>query len=80
MRRTGEAHAALTQGLELANERFPKIGIGDLGRDWSDWIIAQALLRQAEALVEGQTGGQAVQSPRSKVSQPASGEKQPKSE
>jgi len=28
-------------------------GSGDLGDDWREWIIAHALMREAEALIEG---------------------------
>jgi len=49
-----DARQALADGLEHARKNLPRLESGDLGRDWLDWIIAQALLREATALIEGQ--------------------------
>jgi eukaryotic-like serine/threonine-protein kinase len=50
-----KARAALATGKELAGTKLPRIEGGDLGRYWLDWVTAQALLREAKALIEGQT-------------------------
>jgi tetratricopeptide (TPR) repeat protein len=46
------ALAALTKGKELADRKLAKPGTDDLGEGWVDWIIAQALLREAKELIE----------------------------
>jgi tetratricopeptide (TPR) repeat protein len=48
-----KAHAALARGSEMASAKLPKLEDGDLGGGWLDWIIAQALLGEARALIEG---------------------------
>jgi hypothetical protein len=45
------ARAALASGEEIAGNKLPKLGAGDLGVDWLDWIIAHALLREANGLI-----------------------------
>ena len=47
------ARAALASAQEVAANKLPKPGTGDLGKDWLDWIIAHALVREAEGLIEG---------------------------
>jgi hypothetical protein len=49
----GYAHDALTTGLGIA-ARLPSSG-NDLKdwNAWNDWIIAQALMCEAKALIEG---------------------------
>jgi len=32
---------------------LPKLESGDLGDGWLDWIIAHALMREAQAMIEG---------------------------
>jgi hypothetical protein len=32
---------------------LPKLGKDRLGDDWNDWVIAQILMREARAMVEG---------------------------
>jgi eukaryotic-like serine/threonine-protein kinase len=49
-----KARAALAKGSELATTKLAKIEDGDLGGGWQDVIIAQVLLREAKALIEGQ--------------------------
>jgi tetratricopeptide (TPR) repeat protein len=49
-----KAHAALATGSVMASAKLPKLEDGDLAEGWLDWIIAQALLREARALIEGQ--------------------------
>jgi len=46
------ARATLTNGMAIANDRFPKSGKGGVGDQWHDWIIAHALIREARALIE----------------------------
>ena len=36
---------------ELAETKMAKRESGDIGTSWNDWIIAHALLREAEALI-----------------------------
>jgi len=48
-----EARAALQKGTEIVDEKLPKLDSGDLGDDWREWIIAQALMVEAKALIEG---------------------------
>ncbi len=50
-----KARAALATGQELARTKLPKAEGGDIGGYWMDWVIAQALLREAATLIEGQT-------------------------
>ncbi|MEX2306114.1 MAG: hypothetical protein WD738_00880 [Pirellulales bacterium] len=47
-----EARAALAEGNAII-EAKPKVGGGGLGVDWNDWLIAHALRREAQALIEG---------------------------
>jgi tetratricopeptide (TPR) repeat protein len=51
---TAEASAALAKGVEIET-KLPKLDSGDFGLRWRwiDWIIAQALMREAKALIEG---------------------------
>jgi tetratricopeptide (TPR) repeat protein len=52
LKHTEQAQTALAKGVETA-EKLPKLQDGDLGINWNDWIIAQALLEEAKALIEG---------------------------
>ena len=49
------ASAALAEGIRLAEVNVSKPKNRDFGLGWGDWIIAQALIREARGLVEGQT-------------------------
>ena len=53
LHKTNEARATLAKGIEIADMRFPKAGKGSLDEQWNDWIIAHALMREAQALIEG---------------------------
>ena len=53
LNQAGEAREALSKATELAGAKLPRLDSGDLGPDWHDWIIAQTLLREAKALIEG---------------------------
>ncbi len=48
-----EAAVTLAKGVEIAESKLSKLDGGDLGNGWLDWIIAQALLREAKALLDG---------------------------
>jgi hypothetical protein len=48
-----EAGVTLAKGLEIAEKKLPKLDSGDLGGGWLDWIIAHALMAEAQALIEG---------------------------
>jgi hypothetical protein len=50
-----EARAALARGVEITENNLPNLDSGDLGGGWNDWIIVQALLREAKTLIEGQS-------------------------
>jgi tetratricopeptide (TPR) repeat protein len=54
MQRTNEARGALAKGIQLAESKLPKLESGDLGDSWIDWILAQTLMAEAKALIEGQ--------------------------
>jgi serine/threonine protein kinase/tetratricopeptide (TPR) repeat protein len=52
MGRKEQACDALLKSKDIAETKLPKIGSRDLGPTWSDVIIVQFLLREAERLVE----------------------------
>jgi hypothetical protein len=52
LQRFDAAHVALAKGIDIAETKLPKLGDGDLGQDWWNWIIAHALLKEAKALLE----------------------------
>jgi tetratricopeptide (TPR) repeat protein len=47
-----QARNAFASGVEIEQTKLPKLDSGDLGGGWLDWIIAQALMREAKALIE----------------------------
>jgi tetratricopeptide (TPR) repeat protein len=47
---TPAARAFLAKGAAIMNEKLPQMESGNVGDDWIDWIIAQALWREATAL------------------------------
>jgi mannose/cellobiose epimerase-like protein (N-acyl-D-glucosamine 2-epimerase family) len=51
LKQTDEARATLAKGLKIADEKMRDLDHGDLGGNWSDWVIAHALLKEAEALI-----------------------------
>ena len=58
-----EAQDTFRKGKDLADAKLPKPGSGDLGPSWNTVLIAHILLREAQALIEGQAsagGGEAV--------------------
>lgn len=50
LQRLEAARNALSQCAEIIEKKLPKPESGDLGGDWRDWIIAHALLTEAENL------------------------------
>jgi hypothetical protein len=46
-----QARAALAKGIEVIKTRLPKLDDGDIGGGWLDWIVAQALMKEAEDLI-----------------------------
>ncbi len=50
-----EARLALAEGEETLETKLPKVGTGDIGRAFHDWLAAHILLREAKTLIEGQT-------------------------
>jgi tetratricopeptide (TPR) repeat protein len=57
-----EARLTLAEGIEIAERKLPKLGSGDLGDGWLDWIIAEVLMREAKALIEGPSAAAAAPS------------------
>jgi hypothetical protein len=53
MNQADEARSALAKGGEIARVSLSKLETGDIGTYWFDWIIVQALEREAKALIEG---------------------------
>jgi Flp pilus assembly protein TadD len=50
--RLAEARAALAKSREIIETKFPKLESGDIGDYWVDWIIVDALLKEAKELIE----------------------------
>jgi hypothetical protein len=61
-KQTEEACVALAKGVELAEKRLPKLDSGDLGYGWLDWLIGHILMREAQALIQGQADPPSIQS------------------
>ena len=53
LKQTDEARAALAKGVEIERTKLPKLESGNLGDHMVDWITAHALMREAQALIEG---------------------------
>ena len=53
-----EARAALARGVELVQTQVPSLDEGSYGPTWHDVLIPHILLREAQALMEGQATGQ----------------------
>jgi tetratricopeptide (TPR) repeat protein len=49
-----EARTILADAIKFADGRWPRIESGDLGSQWRDWIIAQALMKEAKRLIDGE--------------------------
>jgi hypothetical protein len=52
LQQTDEARAALAKGVEIERTKLPQLESGVVGGNWLDWIIAHALRREAQALIE----------------------------
>jgi eukaryotic-like serine/threonine-protein kinase len=52
MRNPAAARTALNQATDIVEQQFPTTDTGDVGRDWSDWLAAHVLLREAESLIQ----------------------------
>jgi len=50
-----ESRAALAKGVEIERAKAPRSDATDLGGDWGDWIIAHALMKEAKALIDGES-------------------------
>lgn len=59
LKQADAARDALAKGAEIVEQKLPKLDSGDLGTYWVDVIIANLLLREAKALLEGQTNSAA---------------------
>jgi len=55
LHQTEQARATMLKGSEIAETKLPKIESGDIGDDWVDWLIAHTLMREAKALIEGES-------------------------
>jgi tetratricopeptide (TPR) repeat protein len=53
LNRVAEAREALSKAANIAETKSPEIDSGDLGPNWHDWLIARALMREANILIEG---------------------------
>jgi eukaryotic-like serine/threonine-protein kinase len=56
LNQTTAARATFDQGAEIIATKLPKLESGDLGVQWQDVIIANLLLREARALIQGNAG------------------------
>jgi eukaryotic-like serine/threonine-protein kinase len=59
LKQSEEARAAFAKGIEIKEAKMPKLDSGDLGTEWywRDWIVAEALVNEAKALLERQPSG-----------------------
>jgi hypothetical protein len=48
-----DSRASLKKCAEVVEAKFPRLKDGNLGQDWRDWIIAHALLAEAQSQIEG---------------------------
>ena len=48
-----EARAALRNATQIISTKLPTLESGDIGDAWNDWIVAHALLKEAQGLIEG---------------------------
>lgn len=44
----------LAKGAEIVNTKLPKLAGANMGNYWTNFILAEALLREATALIQGQ--------------------------
>jgi serine/threonine protein kinase/tetratricopeptide (TPR) repeat protein len=62
LNRSDEALAALTRGAGLVNARWLRAQNPTLDENWVDWLAAQILLREAQAMIEGRPDAPGQQS------------------
>jgi hypothetical protein len=55
-----EAREALAKAIDLLRFQCPQLDSADLGREWPELLIAQNLRREAEALLAGKSGSNAL--------------------
>jgi len=82
LQETDSARGALKTCQEIVSAEMPQADSGDFGEDWSDWVIAHALVGEASGLIEGSAPHRVVQT-RAELSdgpQPAANKTQSKSE
>jgi hypothetical protein len=53
-----EARAVFARGVQIADHNLPKLKDGALDHRWINWLIAEALIREARALIEDEAGGE----------------------
>jgi pentatricopeptide repeat protein len=51
-----DSRDTLDKGADIVETKLPKLESGDIGVSWNDWIIVQALLHEAKALIERPEG------------------------
>jgi len=54
LKQTDAARATLARGRQIVETKLPKLESRDIGPEWSQWIMAHALMREATALIDGQ--------------------------
>ena len=52
LKQTENARTALAKSKEIIDTKLPKLESGDLGPHWNEWIMANALAREAAGLIE----------------------------
>ncbi len=52
---TNAARATLATGNQILTSKMPKVESGDIGADWSQWLVAHVLINEARSLIEPQT-------------------------
>ena len=50
------ARTSLIQAESTFASKLPQLESGDIGGDWRDWVIARALLTEAQALIKPDRG------------------------
>ena len=53
LNRVEGARTAMAKLREIVESQLPRIEDGDLGVNWRDWIIVDALRKEARSLIEG---------------------------
>ena len=48
-----DAQKALTEATDLIDTHMPKLATGELGHNWHNWLTAEILRREAQALING---------------------------